>query len=313
MELSFLIFTDLAAKFMVGLTGFLMIRCKLCKKEVGKLIASYTLYFSGPCSLFNAYQREFSIQLLLRLGLAIGISVCIILLSMMMSFGVKKIFKIDEVSRASLVYSNNGSFTISLVNSLLGNEAVFYLSGYISANILMFFSFDFGKLSGRKKFSWKNLLNPNVISIFAGLVCFIFSIKIPAVPINAIRTIAQMHGPLTMVMLGIAIGSCDIRKTFSKIPVWTLSIARLIIFPVIEIVILALCGITGNNHELYTMMNVLVIAASCPIANNILQATLLNKSIAKQTLDVATMSTVVSTCLCIISIPLMVMLYGVIS
>lgn len=309
MELSLLIFKDLLSKFCVGIVGFLAVKCKICGKLDSTVLASICLFFAGPCQLFNAFRMDFDAVLLVRFGIAAGISAVILSIFVLGAFFVKKIFRVDAVSEACLVYSNNGSFLLALVSVLLGNEAVFYLSAFTAMQNIFFWTHGYMLLSGRKRVSPMNLLNPNVMAIVAGLIFFLGSIHLHPILTTAFNSIGDMNGPLCMIMVGMALASCNFKETFTKKIVWLISLTRLLLFPGLVALLVARCGIVQYNPDLMVLVNVLIIAASGPAANNVLQVALLNIKDNARAIDIAASVNTVSTCLCIFTIPAITMLY----
>lgn len=309
MEFSYLIFLDLMSKVCIGVAGFIAVRSGLCAKEDSRVIASITLYFTGPCSLFNAFQMEFSPALLARFGIAVGVSAAVMLFYIAAAAGTARLFRLDAVSQASLIYSNNGSFILSLVSVLMGQEALFYLSAFIAVHSVVLFTHGVFLISGQRQPILKTLLNPNILAVFFGFGAFLLSFRLPSVLASAVTAIGDMQGTLCMIMVGMALASCDFRAAFGQLSVWLVSLGRLLLFPAAVVLIFAVSGITRISPELSMMMNVMAIAASGPVANNILQVTLLTPSLGAREEGIATSVNTASTCLCMVTIPLITMLY----
>lgn len=311
MELSLLIFQDLLSKFLVGAAGYLAIKKRICSAEAGRILAGIGLYFTGPCSLFGAFQAEFSMTFLRRYGIAVVLSAAVILFFMGAALAGKKLFGCSALEQACLIYSNNGTFILSMVSVLLGKEALLYLSAYTAAHCLFFFTHGMMYLGGQKKINWKNLLNPNLLGIYLGFLIFLCRIQIPEVLEKAVNDLGSMHGSLCMLTVGMALAVCDFKKTFGMLRVWMISLARLILLPAAAVVIVFFSGITRQNPDLRMLINVVIIAASGPAANQVLQVALLQEGDGRAEVDVATSVNTVSTCLCIVTIPLVTMLYQV--
>lgn len=309
MELSLLIFRDLAAKFLVGAAGFVLVKCGICKRGDNALLAKLCLYFAGPCQLLNVFFVEFDTALLQRFGLAVLISAVILLLCILCAYGAGRFLRADRVSQASLIYSNNGSFLLALVQVLLGTEAALYLSAYTVMQNLVFWTHGYRLLTG-KSISVKTMVNPNVLAVFGGMTIFLFSIKFPPILSAAIRELGSLNSPICMIMIGMALASCDLKRTFCQKKVWIVSMARLIVLPMVAVCAFAASGLAKKSADLMLLGNALVIATSGPSANNVLQLVLVAEHSTSGDVDVAASVNTVSTCFCIITIPLITAVFG---
>ena len=65
---------------------------------------------------------------------------------------------------------------------------------------------------------WKKiLLNINVISILAGALLFFTGIRLPKVPAETIDMMADMIGPMGMLLAGMAISETPLKDVFARI------------------------------------------------------------------------------------------------
>ena len=271
MEFGWLVFKDLLAKFCMMLVGFVLVRLRICPHTDSKTLSRLCLYVAGPCALFGAFQMPFSRAMLTRFGAAAALSAAVMLLFILLAKVAGKCTPLDAVSRASLIYSNNGSFLVSLISALMGNEAVFYLSAFIAMHNVLFWTHGYAMLTHQPKVRLRNMLNPNVVAIFIGFVFF---------------------------------GKCT---------VWLVSLGRLVLFPLAALGVLLLIGAPRWGAELEMLVNVVILAASCPVANHVLQVALLYTNEGTPELDIAASVNTLSTCLCIVTIPIMVILYQILA
>ncbi len=313
MEFGWLIFKDLLAKFCMMLVGFALVRLRICPHTDSKTLSRLCLYVAGPCALFGAFQMPFSRAMLTRFGAAAALSAAVMLLFILLAKIAGKCTPLDAVSRASLIYSNNGSFLVSLISALMGNEAVFYLSAFIAMHNVLFWTHGYAMLTHQPKVRLRNMLNPNVVAIFIGFVFFLTSASLPSVLDNAVQAFGSLNGPLCMLMVGMALATCDFRNTFGKCTVWLVSLGRLVLFPLAALGALLLIGAPRWGAELEMLVNVVILAASCPVANHVLQVALLYTKEGTPELDVAASVNTLSTCLCIVTIPIMVILYQILA
>ena len=309
MELSVLIFKDLVSKFIVAAVGYAAIRFGILKSGDNKIIANMLIYFFAPCALFGTFSAEFDKSLLFGFAATAVMTIAVLLLFSIIGKLLHLTVKADETFQASLIFSNNGSFTISLVDTLMGSEALLYLGAYIIVHVVYFWTYGFKLLSGQPKIKIRNLLNPNIIAAILGLTVFLARIHLPDIVSEAISSMGSMNSPLVMFMIGMSLANCDLKKVLRQRKVWILSLARMIAMPLIIVLILAFSGIGSLIPELYMPILIVIIAASGPLANNVLEVTLLNPKTDEAKIGVTTSVCTLTTLMCIVTIPVMIMLY----
>lgn len=310
MELSLLILGNLISKAIIGGVGFFGIKSKLCDSRAGAFLASFTLYFTGPCALISGFLRPFDASMMQNFGVVLISAFCVYFAFILISRLLAKVFYLGNALEASLIFTNNGSFIISVIASLLGSDYVFYLSAFIIAHQLIFFTYGIKLITGQKKINMKNFLNPNVLAVFIGLILFLLSIGLPEIVQSAIETLGDMHGGLCLIMVGMALAGCNLKEVFSGRKGWLISIGRLVALPMIVALVLAVIAAIPQFTIYKSVFTVVVIAASCPTANNVLQiAMLYTKDGDGGGVKDATTVNVLTTCLCVVTIPVIALMY----
>ena len=145
--------------------------------------------------------------------------------------------RIDEFSSA---FSNAGFIGIPLVQSIFGDNAIFYISILIVLVGVFQWTYGVYTITDDKKFININKIirNPIMISVFIGLIIFSLNIKMTPL-INTIFTqIGAMNTPLAMMVCGVYLAQSDIPSIIKKKHVYIVSLFRLIIIPLITILFL---------------------------------------------------------------------------
>lgn len=102
----------------------------------------------------------------------------------------------------------------------------------------------------------KNLLNPMFIAMIIGFVIGIFDIPLYSGITNVVTTLGDCMSPVAMILTGITIASISMKKAFTNIGVYVISIIRLILIPVAFIFLFVLLPLP----------NEFVICAVCSMA-----------------------------------------------
>ena len=123
----------------------------------------------------------------------------------------------DVIEQATSIYSNAGILVIPLVQELLGQDYVIYSSAYIAVQLILLWTQGKNMLCEEEKLEWKKVfLNVNIISIIAGIVLFLFRIKLPAGVQDVLGMMNNMIGPLGMLLAGMAIAEVPLKSIFTK-------------------------------------------------------------------------------------------------
>ena len=292
--------------FIMMAMGALLVRTKLMKVSDGKAISTVALYLIVPCSIFTAFQVEYSEQIRDGLFLAAGVAILLHIGMIGLTEILGKWMKLDSVEKASIIYSNSGNLIIPLVTSILGKEWVIYSTGFLCVQLILLWSHAKMMICEEPKFDLKKiLLNINMITIAIGLVCFFTQIKLPSVFLDAVESVGSMIGPAAMLVTGMLIGSVDFKTLLSYRRLPMIAILRLVVYPVLGVAFIRFSGIAGfvPNGEMILMITFL--AMTTPVATTITQMA----QVYGKNAEYASAINVITTLACIITMPVMIMLY----
>lgn len=244
--------------------GFVLTKKKILTDTGIKQITELVLCIAVPCLIIDSYQREFDPAMAKNLGIAILFSLGIHILYMLM---VPLIFrkrpdKKDRISKFSVIYSNCGFMALPLIQSIYGDEGVFYAVAYLTVfNVLYWtqgiylYTKDIKQLSIKKA-----IFNPGVIGVIIGLTLFFAQITLPTAIGKTAGFLASLNTPLPMIILGTHLVNLNIRETLKDASLWLVTALRLFILPVLTICIIKLF----NMEHIISMP--LILASACPVA-----------------------------------------------
>ena len=214
--------------------------------------------------------------------------------------------KFDAVEKASAAYPNAGNLIIPLVEGLFGQDWVIYCTAFMAFQTMLLWSHARSLLMGTSGIDWRAIVtNVNMVAIAAGLVLFFTGLRFPAPVADAIAGIGQMIGPLSMLIIGMVMGSMDFAslKSFKRLPL--VVGARLVAFPLVALVFLKFTGFTALSPIGGQIAVIVLLAAAAPSASTISQMAQIYHHNAKY----ASAINVASILLCIATMPLMVALF----
>ena len=306
MMISLLLGKQIAAMLIMVLMGFAVVRMKLLTTEESRVISALVLYLVGPCMVLDAFQIDYTPERLNGLLLSLGAAAFALALAVGLNFVVRKPLKLDPVEQTSAIYSNSGNLIIPIVVYVFGQEWVLYTTGFLTMQTILFWTHCTTVLQKDPRISLKNiLLNINMIAVFIGVVMFVSGLRFPEVPRMAIHGVGVMIGPLCMIVTGMLIGSMDFSrlKAYRRLPL--IVGLRLIFYPLVTLLAFRLSGLASLAPDGETVLMIAFFAAAAPCASTITQMAHLYG----RNGEYASLINVVSTLLCVFSMPVLTWLY----
>ena len=304
--ISILLLLKIAQLFFPLALGFILVRFKILKSSDTKVLSAIALYAVTPCVILGIFQTEVSSQLLRGLLFSAISALAAHLVFFLLAGILKKPLRLSPVDRANSIYSNCGDLLVPIVGSLFGAEALIYTIPFIVVQLPFVWSHCRVLISG-KRGSLKNLLlNVNILSVAAGAGFFAFRIVIPEKLLSPINDVAAMIGPLGMLIAGMLIAGMDLKKVFSAAGVWKVAALRLLVFPAVMMLLLRLSHVTALVPDGQTIFLISFLAMCAPSASAVTQQALLYSDDGEYSGAIYT----VTTLLCIVTMPLMIFLFG---
>lgn len=280
-----------------------LVKGKILKADDSRVLSRLSLNLITPCVIFNSFQKDLAPGVASGLLASAGLAAAFQLVFLALGEVLRRFWKASEVERASVVFTNAGNLVIPLVHYALGSEWVIYISAYITVFNILFWTigirmFDRGGASIKKI-----LLNPNMLAVMAGLISLLIGLKLPEPVALAFEEVAAMIGPLSMMITGMIVGSMNLRDLFSYRRVGGVILFRMGVASGLAVLASAIfCRVSGISAPLVLIP---MLSAIAPSASNINQVAILYNKDAKY----ASVINVLTTLSCIVTIPLWVMVY----
>ncbi|MHB8130833.1 MAG: AEC family transporter [Mobilitalea sp.] len=308
--------------FIIIFIGVICYKIKLIDDVMNSKLSNILLMLINPMVIFVSYQRAFSLNLLEGLLISLLLAtvthvMSIIISCLLLKRKKRKKITIDgivikkwidnedvEVERLSTVYANVGFMGIPLVNGIFGSEGVFYVTASITIFNIFLWTHGVIMMTGSSEWSLKSMLkklrSPSILAIVIGLTFFLLQIRVPKVMYEAFNHIASINTPFAMLIAGVTIGKTNILKLLTKFRVYYVTFIKLLLIPLLLMLIYSRFPI--NETVLITA----IIMAAAPSA---VTGTLFSIKYEKNSVLAAEIFTI-TTLLCAITIPLIVMLTG---
>ena len=306
MQISLLLMEEIIKLFVIMFMGYAVVKAGLMKSSESKSVSVILVYLVIPCVIIKAFQVDYTPDVQKGLFLAIAAAVAIHILFLLITIPLKKIFQMDVIEQATSIYSNAGILVIPLVQELLGQDYVIYSSAYIAVQLILLWTQGKNMLCEEEKLEWKKVfLNVNIISIIAGIVLFLFRIKLPAGVQDVLGMMNNMIGPLGMLLAGMAIAEVPLKSIFTKKRNYLSVAFRLLLYPVLGLFLMKAIQIVVNlENSSQILLTVYLVCVTPACASVTSMAQLYDKDAAY-----ASSLYVLTTLLSIVTMPVMVYLY----
>ena len=90
--------------------------------------------------------------------------------------------------------------------------------------------------SGKKQTfreSLKSFVNPMFVAMLIGMIIGLLKLPLPAWTVSLITVSGNCMSPVAMILTGIVVSSISLKKTFTNVRIYIISIVRLIIMPLV--------------------------------------------------------------------------------
>ena len=306
--ISILLAKKIAEFFIFIILGFLIVRCNILKSTDSEVVTKLCIYLMTPAIIINAFQIDATGNVIKGLLLAVFNAVIIHIVCIIIAKLYGRLTNATEVERASIIYSNGGNLIVPIVGSVLGDEWVVYSAAFVAVFNIFVWTHGRGMFAKEDGIPWKKiLLNVNIISIGVGLFMLVFDYKFTGLASSVIASLADMVGPVSMIIVGMVLGGMKVQSIFSNNRIWGVICMRLIICPLVILLIMSVLPVESFVPGGDTVMLVSFLAACAPCAATINQFAILYSKNA----EYASAINILSTLLCIFTMPIMVYLFQI--
>ncbi len=284
--------------------GYILVKLKVLPENSAMVLSKLENTIFIPALVMGTFIENFTIE---RIGAAWKLlSVSFIIAFIAIPFAIlasKLVTKdkyIQKIYTYGLSFSNFGFMGNAVVSSLFPDIFFEYLIFTLPLWMLIYL-WGVPKLlianSGKKyRFteSLKSFVNPMFIAMLIGMVIGLLNIRLPEWTMSLINVSGDCMSPIAMILTGVVVSSISLKKTFTNVRIYIVSIIRLIIVPVLFIAVASFFKIPETTY----------ICALCSLAMPLGLNTIVIPSALGKDTSVAAGMTVISHLLSCITIPI---------
>ena len=294
--------------FLLMAMGYLLVRLGFLKSSDSHVLSVVLVYLVCPAVMINSFQIDYTPEIRDGFLFAVGAGLIIHILLFIICRLLKAVLHLSEIEQASIIYSNAGFLIVPIIMNVLGNEWIIYTSGFLIVQQFFLWTHCLSLVSGEPQWNPKKIIsNVNMIAILIGLICFILHLQLPELVTDVFDSLGGMMGAASMIFLGILLGDVNWKEVFANRRLYLITFLRLLAVPAVIILIMKYSGIAGLAAEGRTILFISLLATMTPSATTVtLQAQLYGRD-----QHHASQINVMTTIGCLVTIPLMTMLYQI--
>lgn len=236
-------FTGLLSRMLVLLAliceGVLCSKLYFIDEKGSASINKLVLYVCGPLMIIKSVQNVQLDYGLADILMILLYSIFFILGSMVIGVVFGRLICGKKPIRGvfSLVagFGNIFFMGVPVVSALYGDSTIFLLSVCVMPFNLFVFTFGiYLILSGKQKIPWKRIIvNPSLYATILALAMFFLRIELPGTVTEIIGYLSQMVVPLSMILIGAALGRMSLRAIFGNGLSYVVCAVKLIVSPLV--------------------------------------------------------------------------------
>ena len=254
-----LMLNQIIAMFLMMGVGAICFKAGFITKDGSKVFTNLACYVSTPAVVLRALASKFDPEVAANVAWVVGVT-CILMVVCIVCARLAYGSNGNRAAQVGIIVSNMGFVGIPLVEGVIGEEYVIYISATIAAQTVFIWTYcvwmytrDRSTVSVKKVFT-----NPVIISVIVGFAMFFLSYEPQGVVKVFVDGMANLNTGLGMLIVGIFLAQSDLRALLRTRSIYKASALRLLVTAGIAALILAVTPMPQACKA------VLLIAFSCP-------------------------------------------------
>ena len=297
---------------LVAAPGYLMIKTKMLSEDCIGGFSKILLYVSQPAlAVYTFSTISYSPEKLLEIGifalLTLGIMGVILFFAYLI---LRKRYEraIYRIMTIAIIFANCGFFGIPIIKAVMGeaaNELLVYTTIFSLVMNVVGWTVGSAIISRNAKYiSIKKIfLNPATIGVGVALLIFILSVPIESNVLNMISVTGNMATPLSMLIMGMRLGTMEIKSLFTNLRVYITVLIKLVGIPIVALLALYFLPVSGMVKMTFYIL------CACPCASVVLNFA---EIVGEGQREAASM-VLLSTMLSVVFMPVMMLLLPVLA
>lgn len=264
-----LVLKSVISLFLIMLVGVYGSKRNIITPEVNKALINILIEIALPfmilASFIFTYDETIKFNVLKTFIYSPIAYIIIAVISAFLLIPIKKNKR--TILHFSNIFTNTGYIGFPILNAMYGAEAVIYGSVFNMFFVIFLWTYGIFLFTGSiekdnlKKELLKILFNPSILAVALGMIIMIFDIVIPELLLNTIRSVGNITGPLSMIIVGATLAKVEFKKSLKDPSIYYGMATRLIIIPLVIYLISILIGDRG------IVSNAVIVMSAMPAAS----------------------------------------------
>lgn len=304
--MSLLLTKQIAELFIMILLGFILVKSSLLTKQDSKVLSTVALYIINPCVIINAFQVQYSQDVKNGIILSFLAAIIVHIIYIVGARMLGKVYTLNGVEKATIIYTNAGNLIIPLVQALLGKEWVVYTTGYILVSTIFIWTHGRMLICEETGFNVKELLkNVNVVASIIGILMFALKIQLPSLITETMDSMSATIAPISMIVAGMLIAGMDVKDCLKNKRLYSITFLKMIVFPLLAVCLLKFSSLSSMAKNGDMILLISLLASVAPTAASVTQIA----QIYDADSEYASAYYFITTLLCILTMPIFVWFY----
>jgi len=252
--------------FMMVLLGLVLKQRGIIDDKLQQGLASVVVNGFVPAMIIASANRDFSPELASGLFTVFIIGTLYYVPLMIITPPVSRHLGMPEDKRKAFInltiFANTGFIGFPLALELLGNEGFIYVIFYNIFYQLFLFTYGINIMRGTNEYNFKTIFaNPATLCTFVSLIIMITHFRFPLFFQEALETIGNCTTPCALMIVGCSLAGTNLTEIFKDKYSYLVSFLRLIFYPVVMLIPLALL------HVPYVPATACVVTTALPCAS----------------------------------------------
>lgn len=299
--------------------GFVLRKTRVLPDNTGSVLSKLENYVFCPALTISTFMTYCTVESLKTQYVLVIFGAVTTLVAMAVAIPLSRLFAKKGMERNiykyALTFANCGFMGNAIVPGILGDEYLYpYLMFTLPLNVVIYtWGIDLLVPKGENEENlFKRIMKPPLIACLIGIALGLTSAKtiMPDLVVATLDGLKACMGPVAMVLTGFVIGSYNIKSIVGDKKVYIASALRLIILPAVFVAALLFASkLMGIERETYVLaLTMVLFAFATPLGLNTVVFPAAYGGDPKTGASMA----LVSTTLCVVTIPLMYALFTVV-
>lgn len=304
--MTLLLTKQIAELFIMILLGFILVKSSLLTKHDSKVLSTVALYIVTPCVIINAFQVQYSQDVKNGIILSFLAAIIVHIIYIVIARLLGKVYTLNGVEKATIIYTNAGNLIIPLVQALLGKEWVVYTTGYILVSTIFIWTHGRMLICEEKGFNVKELMkNVNVIASVIGILMFALKIQLPSLITETMDSMSATIAPICMIVAGMLIAGMNVKDCLKNKRLYAITFLKMIVFPLFAVILFKFTNLSSMAKNGDMILLISLLASVAPTAASVTQIA----QIYDADSEYASAYYFITTLLCILTMPIFVWIY----